>query len=104
MNITDFYFRFDDKEIATVELGSAGFYRATNGELTHDSRMIAVDEIGVIQKPTGERSMVEGELFDVLAPIHGHHINIRSMDDCISERISLIQGRVHPLTAVRVWA
>ncbi|MFQ1711900.1 hypothetical protein ACK39D_05250 [Aeromonas veronii] len=104
MTVRDFYFKFQDAASAAAELGKLGFYRRADGELTHESRDVSIDEIGVIHQPTGEMVVIEGDDVAITAPIDGHHINIRTLDDSIAEQLTAISQQVFPATPVQRWA
>lgn len=104
MTVRDFYFKFQDATSAVVELGALGFYRRADGELTHESRAVSIDEIGVIHQPTGEVVVVDGEEVAISAPIEGHHVNIRTLDDGMAEQLAAISQQVFPATPVQRWA
>ncbi|MFQ1903088.1 hypothetical protein ACK34W_17270 [Aeromonas veronii] len=104
MTVRDFYFKFQDADSAAATLGELGFYRCADGELTHDNRAVSVDEVGVIHQPTGEMVVIEGNDVAVTAPVDGHHINIRTLDDSIAEQLAAISQQVFPATPVQRWA
>ncbi|MGL4755739.1 MAG: hypothetical protein ACRCXB_25575 [Aeromonadaceae bacterium] len=104
MTVRDFYFKFQDAASAAATLGELGFYRRADGELAHESRAVSVDEIGVVHAETGEFSIIDGEQVAVIAPVGGHHVNIRSLDQAISDKLSAISSLVSPKTPVRKWA
>ncbi len=104
MTVRDFHFKFQDAASAAAELGKLGFYRRSDGEFTHANRAVSVDEIGVIHQPTGEMVVSEGNDVAVTAPIDGHHINIRTLDDGIAEQLAAISQQVFPATPVQRWA
>lgn len=104
MTVRDFYFKFQDAASAAAALGELGFYRRADGELTHDNRAVSVDEIGVIHQPTGEVAVVDGEEVAISAPIEGHHVNIRSLDDGVSWMLDGCNNQELPVTPVRCWA
>ncbi|MGL5397828.1 MAG: hypothetical protein ACRDBQ_21500 [Shewanella sp.] len=104
MTVRDFYFKFQDAASADAALGELGFYRRADGELTHDNRSVSVDDIGVINAETGDFSIIDGERVAVTAPVDGHHVNIRSLDQAVSDKLSAISSLVSPKTPVRKWA
>ncbi|MGL5395965.1 MAG: hypothetical protein ACRDBQ_11935 [Shewanella sp.] len=104
MTVRDFYFKFKDEASATSTLVEFGFCRGSGGELTHGSRDVSIDEIGVIHAETGEFSIIDGEQVAVIAQVGGHHVNIRSLDQAVSDKLSAISSLVSPKTPVRKWA
>lgn len=104
MTVRDFYFKFQDADSAVVALGSLGFYRRADGELTHDNRLVSVDEVGSVYKPTGEVAVIEGERVEVMTRVEGYHINVRTMDCDIAANLSASPALVAPETPIRRWA
>ena len=70
---------------------------------THD---YAIDIVGVIQKPTGNViTDEEGNEIPEMAPVEGHHINVRLVNDNRRddiEAINAIYGQA-PVTPARVF-
>lgn len=61
-----------------------------------------VDEIGVIYQPTGEVTISSGgDEVDVMAPIAGWHVNVRTTNQDAAAALSRFE--VTPVNPVRVW-
>ena len=84
--ITDYFLKFDSKEIAEAVVGvqGEGLYRA-------------VDHVGTIMRPTGEVEMVPQPIY---GPVPGYHVNVRTE----ATAPELMQYRVFPKNPARVWA
>ncbi len=102
--ISDFYFKFADKEATADHLGLLGFYRNMVGELVHDNRRISVSEVGIISVPSGEVVISDGEEIPVMERIDGWHVNIRSLDDELSKNMASLPNQEFPETPTQVWA
>lgn len=102
--ISDFYFKFADKEAIADHLALPGFYRNMAGELVHDNRRVSVVEVGVISVPSGEVVISDGEEIPVMQQIDGWHVNIRSLDDELSKKLTSLPNQEFPETPIQVWA
>ena len=61
-----------------------------------------IDEIGVIYQPTGEVVIgSDGDEVDVMAPIAGWHVNVRTTNQDAAAALSRFE--VTPGNPVRVW-
>ncbi|MFQ2255755.1 hypothetical protein ACK33C_22310 [Aeromonas hydrophila] len=97
----DLYLKAGSKSAMTLALKTAGFSQDPDtGELYHSDSSLAV--IGTIYQPTGEKVMVDGRLEDVMAPVPGYHVNVRTKSEALAA--ALDAQRTYPETPVRVWA
>ncbi|MBS4714972.1 hypothetical protein J4G66_03150 [Aeromonas dhakensis] len=97
----DLYLKAGSKSAMTQALKTAGFSQdPESGELYHQDA--ALDVIGTIYQPTGETMVVEGEEVQVMAPVPGYHVNVRTKSEAMAA--ALDTQRTHPETPVRVWA
>ena len=97
----DLYLKSGSKSAMTLALKTAGFIEdADSGALYHPAA--ALDVIGAIYAPTGDTSMVEGELVPVTAPVPGYHANVRTTSEALASALDAM--RLYPETPVRVWA
>lgn len=93
----DLYLKAGSKSAMTLALKAAGFSQdPESGTLYHPAA--ALDVIGTIYQPTGEKVMVDGNL----APVSGYHVNVRTTSDGLAT--ALDAQRTYPVTPVRVWA
>lgn len=97
----DLYLKAGSKSAMTLALKTAGFSQdSDSGALYHPDA--ALDVIGTIYQPTGEKVMVDGRLEDVVAPVTGYHANVRTKSEALAA--ALDAQRTYPETPVRVWA
>jgi hypothetical protein len=72
---------------------------------THD---YAIDLVGVIYEPTGETlTDDEGNEYPATAPLDGHHLNIRLLNDTMraeTEAYGCCSMALTPNSPSRVWA
>lgn len=61
----------------------------------------AIDPIGTLHKPSGEKIMVESAQVDAMEPSDGWHCNLWLKDDLPDE---LKQYEIYPQMPKRVWA
>ncbi|MGL4350980.1 MAG: hypothetical protein ACRCT2_10530 [Plesiomonas shigelloides] len=101
--ISDFYFKFSDKEVIADHLGLMGFYRNMADELVHDNRQVSVSEVGIISVPSGEVIISDGEEIPVMQQSDGWHVNIRSLDDELSEKLASLPNQEFTETPIQVW-
>ena len=59
------------------------------------------DVIGVIYKPTGEVTVVDGIETPVMQALQGWHVNVLALDEEDTTAIEVY--KVEPTTPVRVW-
>lgn len=86
----DWHLKFTDADEATAVL--------FDGE---QPRYTAIDQIGVIYKPTGKMLAVKGEEpVQEMAPIEGWHVNVRHAG--VASELDAYS--VNPKTPVRAWA
>ena len=96
----DLYLKAGSKSAMTLALKTAGFITdEESGALYHPDA--ALDVIGTIYQPTGEKVVVEGVELDVQASIPGYHVNVRTTSETLAA--SLESFRTYPETPVRVW-
>ncbi|WP_429151436.1 hypothetical protein [Aeromonas hydrophila] len=97
----DLYLKAGSKSAMTLALKTAGFSQdPESGELYHQDA--ALDVIGTIYHPTGETMVIEGEEVQVMAPVPGYHVNVRTKSEAMAA--ALDAQRTYPETPVRVWA
>lgn len=97
----DLYLKAGSKSAMTLTLKTAGFSQdPDSGALYHPDA--ALDVIGTIYQPTGETMVVEGEEVQVMAPVPGYHVNVRTKSEAMAA--ALDAQRTYPETPVRVWA
>lgn len=97
----DLYLKAGSKSAMTLALKTAGFTQdPETGALYHPAA--SLDVIGAIYKPTGETMVVEGEEVQVMAPVPGYHVNVRTKSEALAA--ALDPQRTYPETPVRVWA
>lgn len=65
-----------------------------------EPKYLAIDEIGLVYKPTGTMITTEFGPTAEMASIEGYHVNVRHS----VEAPELEAYRVFPLSPVRVWA
>ena len=58
------------------------------------------DVIGVIYKPTGEVTVVDGIETPVMQALQGWHVNVLALDE---DTTAIEVYKVEPITPVRVW-
>ncbi|MDX7830030.1 hypothetical protein [Aeromonas dhakensis] len=101
MTMIDLYLKAGSKSAMTLALKTAGFSQEPeSGELYHQDA--ALDVIGTIYQQTGETMVVEGEEVQVMAPVPGYHVNVRTKSEAMAA--ALDAQRTYPETPVRVWA
>lgn len=89
------YLKFPDEATAQVVL--AEYYK--DGQWQQASHAHALDVVGTIYKPTGEKIETEIGLFDAMGPIDGFHINfIGELPETAADYV------VTPAAPVRVFA
>ncbi|WP_323952997.1 hypothetical protein [Aeromonas hydrophila] len=97
----DLYLKAGSKSAMTLALKTAGFSQdPDSGALYHPDA--ALDVIGTIYQPTGEKVMVDGRLEDVMVPATGYHVNVRTKSEALAAALNA--QRTYPETPVRVWA
>ena len=101
MELIDLYLKADNEIDMTAALKAAGFIAdEESGSLYHPEA--ALDVIGTIYQPTGEKVIVDGVELDAQAGLPGYHVNVRTTSDELST--ALDAQRTYPVTPVRVWA
>lgn len=96
--MNDYYLKAADAAALTAALTAAGVLDQYGNVITG-----ALDVIGTIHKPTGEKIAGEdGMTFDVTAPLPGWHANLRA--DLTPEQLAQLPTIPAPTTPVRVWA
>lgn len=101
MTMIDLYLKAGSKSAMTLALKTAGFSQDPDtGELYHPDSALAV--IGTIYKPTGEKVMIDGRPEDVMAPLPGYHVNVRTKSAALAT--ALDAQRTYPETPTQKWA
>lgn len=101
MKIIDLYLKAGSQTAMMQTLKAAGFNQDPDGgSLYHPDA--AIDIIGTIYQPTGETTLVDGELVPVMAAVPGYHVNVRTTSQDVAD--ALADLRTYPVTPVRVWA
>jgi hypothetical protein len=106
--MTDLYLSFPNEAAAKAVLyRTEGAAEATGGTEAVEGYEVPnyrnIDTIGVIYKPTGLHTFVDGvdESVPEMAPIEGWHVNVRLLDD--EDGTPLEPFKVEPSTPMRVW-
>lgn len=86
--------KFDTKAQADELL-----FKQVNGQ--KQSVFRNTDVIGVIYKPTGEVTVVDGIETPVMQALQGWHVNVLALDEEDTTAIEVY--KVEPSTPVRVW-
>lgn len=93
----DYCLKFASQDEMESELIDAGFDVDEDGGFHHPH--CALHIIGVMYQPSGDVVVVDGEPVDVMEPVDGWHVNIRTWGDAVfpSEFV------VTPKTPSHVW-
>lgn len=93
--MNDYYLKFRTEAAANKVL----FLADADGVLRSLYPEHSIDVVGIIYKPTGETTLVDGLEQPVMAALTGWHVNVRG-----PENEALAAYAVDVATPVRVWA
>lgn len=96
--MTDLYLKFADEAECLATL----FHPAGAEGDPRVPKYRNIDVVGVIYKPTGTTTVVDGVETPQVAPLPGYHANVRLVDG--EDATALMPFAVVPAAPVRVWA
>lgn len=92
-----------DKSAMTKALISAGFIKdSESGTLYHPTSSLQLLPPGMVTRPTGEVTVVEGVEIAVREPVPGYHANVRTTDAELAAALAPVTVTVE--TPQYVWA
>lgn len=100
--LTDINLKALDEADMIAALLAAGFVNDESGRLCHAESTLLLLPEGMVTRPTGEVTFVNGVKIAVREPVHGYHANVRTTSEELAAALA-------PVTVVvespqYVWA
>ena len=89
MNFIDLNLKAADKAAMTKALRAAGFIKdPETGTLYHYTASLQLLPPGMVTRPTGELTVVDGVEIAVREPVPGYHANVRTQDPALAAALA----------------
>lgn len=99
----DLYLRTETEKDMLSALRRAGLMQIVDDmEIIAPPPHTSVDVIGIIHEQTGTKVDAEGAEVPVFEPVPGWHVNVRTWDDGVADKLSHLDAK--PRTPSRRWA
>lgn len=99
----DINLKADDKPAMTQALLAAGFIKdQETGTLYHPTASLQLLPPGMVTRPTGEVTVVDGVEIALREPVPGYHANVRTQDHEMAAALASVTVTVE--TPQYVWA
>lgn len=103
IDFIDLNLKAADKAAMTTALLAAGFIKdSETGTLYHPTASLQLLPPGMVTRPTGELTVVDGVEIAVREPVPGYHANVRTQDPAMAAALAEVTVTVE--TPQYVWA
>ncbi|HGY1012556.1 TPA: hypothetical protein ACNUUK_000798 [Aeromonas salmonicida subsp. smithia] len=101
----DLNLRAADEAAMTRALLAAGFIKDSESDtLYHPAASLQLLPTGMLTRPTGEVTIVDGIGLEVREPVPGYHANVRTTSAALADALAPVSLNPAPANPQYVWA